>query len=83
MAGKISIIGQIAEIDREIALREKVYPHQVSTGKMKQAQADMLMERIHSVRATLMFCREHEADIRAYMAAHKVTYAVAYAAITK
>lgn len=71
MAGKISIIGQIAEIEREIAMRQKVYPHQVSVGKMKQGEADMLMERAHAIRATLMFCREHEADIRAFIAAKK------------
>ena len=65
---KISIIGQIAEIDREIAMRQRVYPEQVRTGKMRQAEADMLMERAYAIRATLMFCREHEADIRAYMA---------------
>ena len=71
MAGKISIVGQISEIDREIAMRERVYPHQISAGKMKKAEADMLMERIHAVRATLVFCREHEAAIRAYMAEKK------------
>jgi hypothetical protein len=67
MAGKISIIGQIAEIDREIAMREQVYPRQISEGKMKKEMADMLMQRIHAVRATLVFCREHEQDIRQYM----------------
>ena len=71
MERKISIIGQIAEIDREIALRERVYPREVQAGKMKQVEAEMLMDRIHSIRATLMFCREHEANIRAYMAAKK------------
>ncbi|MGC4409584.1 hypothetical protein D4A92_19875 [Rhizobium rosettiformans] len=65
---KISIIGQIAEIEREIAMRERVYPERVRTGKMRQAEAEMLMERALAIRATLMFCREHEADIRAFMA---------------
>lgn len=68
MAGKISIIGQIAEIDREIAMRVSLYPRQVAAGKMKQGEADMLMDRIQSIRNTLMFCRENEADIREYMA---------------
>lgn len=71
MAGKISIIGQIAEIDREIAMREKVYPRDVQSGRMKKEQAEMLMERIFAVRATLVFCKENEADIRAYIAAKK------------
>ena len=68
---KISIIGQIAEIDREIAMRKNVYPRQIREGKMRQSEADLLMDRITAVRATLVFCREHEADIRAYVAAKK------------
>lgn len=71
MRKKISIISQIAEIDREIAMREQVYRCQISDGKMKKEAAEMLMDRIHAVRATLMFCQENEADIRAYMAAKK------------
>lgn len=71
MAGKISIVGQIAEIDREIAEREKLYPRLVREGRMKEEQRVMLMDRIHAIRATLMFCREHEAAIRAYMADKK------------
>ena len=67
MAGKISIMGQIGEIDREINLREKVYPHQISAGKMKQEVADMLMARIQAVRATLLFCQDNEADIREFV----------------
>lgn len=65
---KISIIGQIAEVDREIAMRRRVYPGQVRVGKMRQAEADLLIERMQAVRATLKFCQENEADIRAYMA---------------
>lgn len=72
MAGKkISIIGQIAEIDREIADRQKRYPHLVSAGKMRQVEAEMLMERINAVRDTLVFCKDHEAGIREYFAAKK------------
>ena len=71
MAGKISIIGQIAEIDREIGERERLYPRLVNDGKMKEEQRVMLMDRIFAIRATLMFCREHEASIRAWMADQK------------
>ena len=71
MAGKISLIGQIAEVDREIGEREKLYPRMVREGRMREEQRVMLMNRIHAIRATLMFCREHEADIRSYMAAKK------------
>ena len=71
MAGKISIVGQIAEIDREIALRRQVYPKRVHEGKMRQEEANMLMERIHAIRETLVFCQKHETEIRAYMAEKK------------
>lgn len=71
MAGKISIGGQIAEIDREIALRRQVFPKRVHEGKMRQEEANMLMDRIHAVRETLVFCQKHEAEIRAYMAEKK------------
>jgi hypothetical protein len=68
---KVSIVGQIAEIDREIGMRQNVYQKQVSAGKMRQSEADMLMQRIKAVRATLVFCQENETDIRAYIAAKK------------
>ena len=71
MAGKISIIGQLAEIDREIQMRERVYPEQIRAGKMKPEAAAMLMDRIHAIRATLVFCKENETDIRAFVAARK------------
>lgn len=71
MAGKISIIGQIAEIDREIGEREKLYPRMVREGRMREEHRVMLMDRIFAIRATLMFCREYEADIRAWMAERK------------
>lgn len=68
---KISIIGQISEIDQEIAMRERVYAEQVRTGKMKPEAAQMRMDRIHAVRATLVFCQRNEAGIRAFIAAKK------------
>lgn len=68
---KISIIGQIAEIDREITMRERVYPQQVNSGKMKKEEAEMLMERIRAVRDTLVFCKTYDAEIRAYIASRK------------
>lgn len=71
MAGKISIIGQIAEVQREILMREQVYAKQVREGKMKPEEATMLMDRMRAVLSTLQFCRENEADIRAYIQAKK------------
>jgi hypothetical protein len=71
MGSKISITGQIAEVKRELAMREQVYPRQVAAGKMKAGEADMLMDRMRAVLATLMFCQQHEQDIRRYMDAKK------------
>jgi len=68
---KISLIGKIAEIDREIALRQRVYPEQMRKGKMRQAEADLLMQRIQAVRASLVFLKANEDDIRAMIAAKK------------
>lgn len=68
---KISIIGQISEIDREISMRQRVYPRQVQGGQMRQGEADMLMDRIYAVRETLVFCKDNEAAIRAFIADKK------------
>ena len=68
---KISLVGQIAEIDREIALRQRVYPEQIRKGKMRQAEAELLMQRIQAVRESLLFLQKHEADIRGMIAAKK------------
>ena len=69
--GKITIVGQIAEVRREIALRKNVYPRRIAKSEMRQAEADLCMRRIEAVLATLMFCQEHEADFRAYIAAKR------------
>lgn len=68
---KISIIGQIAEIEREIQIREQVYPRLVREGKMKEEVRVMLMDRIQAIRATLIFVKDNEAGFRAYIAALK------------
>jgi hypothetical protein len=69
MAEKVAIAGQIAEVQREIALRRNVYPRRVDERKMREAEAELCMRRIEAVLATLMFCQDHEADIRAFIAA--------------
>jgi hypothetical protein len=68
---KVSLIGQIAEVDREISLRERVYPEQIRRGKMRQAEAEMLIGRMRAVRASLAFLQDNEADIRAMVAARR------------
>lgn len=73
---KISIIGQIMEIEREIAQRNHQYPRLVREGKMREEERIMLMDRITAVRDTLLFCKEYEADIRTFMAEKKAGKAV-------
>ena len=68
MTLKISIGAQIEEVDREITLRRDVYPRQVAKRLMRESVANMHIERMEAVRETLKFCRDNEADIRAWMA---------------
>lgn len=70
---KVSLIGQIAEVDREISMRQRVYPDQIRRGKMRQAEADLLMGRIHAVRASLVFLKANEDDIRRMVAERRTT----------
>jgi hypothetical protein len=49
-----SLREQIEEVERELALRARVYPGQVRMGKMRQSIADYHMNRMRAVRDTLM-----------------------------
>lgn len=49
----VSLKEQIAEIDREIALRKNVYRSLIASGKMREETAKQHMERIEAARATL------------------------------
>lgn len=62
MTDVVPIADQVAEVRREIALRQRVYPYQVAKGKLEQAEADRHMRRIEGVLATLLFV-EKNADL--------------------
>ena len=49
----ISLTDQIKCVIREIGMRERVYPGWVAKGKMKQESADIEVERMKAVLATL------------------------------
>ena len=49
----IPIAAQIACIEREIAMRERVYPRWVNEGRMKQNKADAELAAMRAVLATL------------------------------
>ncbi|MBP0439458.1 hypothetical protein [Tianweitania sediminis] len=68
---KIPLVGQIAEVRRELALRRSVYPGLISRGKMREAEAELCTKRMEAVLATLHWCQENETDIRAYVAAKR------------
>jgi hypothetical protein len=50
---KFSLRAQLEEVDRELVLRERVYAHQVSVGKMRVSVAEYHMERLRAVKRTL------------------------------
>lgn len=65
---KIALASQIAEAKRELALRRNTYPRLVASGKMRQSEADLCVQRMEAILATLMFNQKHEPAIRAYIA---------------
>lgn len=66
---KISLNQQIDEIERELAQRAEVYPRQVARGAMRPSVADFQIARLRAVKATLLWLRENEAEIRDHVAA--------------
>jgi len=56
----ISLAQQIEEVEREIALRLRVYPALIKSRKMKKSVAEFHMERIRAVLTTL-----HDLDEKA------------------
>jgi hypothetical protein len=60
----VSIVAQIAEVDREIVMREKVYPQWVKANKMHQGEADFHLGRMRAVLRTLKWLQRNEAAIK-------------------
>jgi hypothetical protein len=51
---------QIAEVERELALRRQVYPRRVDEKKMSQNASDLHMRRMEAVLATLRDLKGNE-----------------------
>lgn len=49
----VTVAEQIAAVEREIAMRGRVYPRWVAAGKMTQAKADAEIRAMRAVLATL------------------------------
>lgn len=60
----VPLADQIREVERELALRGRVYPFQVKTGKMDQAEADRHMAAMEGVLATLRYVEKNAVGIR-------------------
>ena len=54
---------QIQCVDRELAMRMKVYPRQVSTGKMKHDDAEFHISQMRAVLKTLQWLEKNRAVI--------------------
>lgn len=60
-----SLTAQIAEVEREIALRRNVYPRLVRQGKMREGEADERMRIMGCVLETLQWLGAHRDDVAA------------------
>lgn len=67
---RYSLKSQIAEVERELEQRAKVYPRLVSSRAMSQAEAEMHTAIMRSVLATLQWLHKNEEAIRAIVTAN-------------
>jgi hypothetical protein len=58
---EFSLRAQLEEVDRELTLRQRVYGHQVSVGKMRVSVTEYHMGRLRAVKRTLEKLIEQEA----------------------
>ncbi len=56
---KPTVHHQIAEVRRELAMRQNVYPKLITRGKLKASEAQLCTARMEAVLATLEFMRDH------------------------
>lgn len=57
---KIGYDQQLAELDRELAMRRNVYPKWVRDGRMKEATADRQIAALEAARETVRQARQAE-----------------------
>ena len=65
MAEPVPLQDQIAEVRRELALRDRVYPHMVASGKLSEEEAADHKGRMQGVLKTLLWLQKNEDRIRA------------------
>jgi hypothetical protein len=57
----VTLDEQIAEVQRELAVRKRVYPNFVSSKRLTQDRADLQMERLQAALETLQKCQGSDA----------------------
>ena len=75
MTAKFSITAQIQEVERELAMRAKVYPRQIGYGKAfrSQAEADMHIAIMEAVLETLKWNKNNRPLIVEWVKSRKET----------
>lgn len=63
-APAISLADQLAEVERELAMRERIYPKWALSGQLKAETGDRQFARLRAVRDTLRALRDEEAKRR-------------------
>lgn len=61
---RFSIDEQIGEVNRELAMRRRVYPSFVERKKMTQEEADLHMALMEQVRLSLGWIKAHADELR-------------------
>jgi hypothetical protein len=59
----VSVKSQIAEVEYELKMRRRVYPHQVARRNMTQGVADLHMQHMEAVLATLQQLEAKEGKV--------------------
>ncbi len=62
---EFSLLQQLEEVDRELELRDRVYPNKIRRGEIRQSVADYHMARMRAVRKTLFWLIEHADVVKA------------------
>lgn len=60
-SSRVNLAGQIATVERELAIRRSVYPRWVEAGRMKAEAATRELEAMEAVLGTLLIVREIQA----------------------
>lgn len=65
--GGVTLAEQIAELKREHAIRQRVYPGWVHVGRMTQEEADRHQSRLSAAISTLEFIERHYDTVKALL----------------